>query len=260
MQTPYTQLNKKLKNEIADLKKQIRKQKNLLEFAGGGGIGGNPEGSGIDPAYNPADPNKGYVAGLAVGAGANADAIIANPAIIQQTAITKAAQLAGVQLGAFNFSGVPTKPHFSSNIGSGLGFGVDNAAFERAKEIVNRYAPNEANPYQNLDSQELGYLAWSLLNKANAVQGTETLRNTLRQWGLDSEDLGTYQIPQQQQQMYGQPDAYSTQEPGVAFARKIQKMEKKSENKDLEQSEQNFGRKVNNIVKSKISRNTQKNK
>ena len=245
MHSAYTQINNKLKNEIADLKRQIKKQKTLLEFAGGG-VSPNPEGSGTDPNFNVSDPNKGYIAGLATGAGANPSAIIANPTIILQTALERNAELSGVQLGAFNFSGVPTKPHFSANIGTGMGFGVSDSSFDKVRELVNRYVPNETNRYQNLDNRELGYLAWNLVNKANAVKYTDNLRTTLQQWGLDSEDLNTYLVPPPPQPTYG-TDYYSTQDPGFAFARKIQQMQNKSENDQIDQSGKNVGRKVNNI-------------
>jgi hypothetical protein len=180
---------------------------------------------------------------LATGAGANPSAIIANPTIILQTALEKNAELSGVQLGAFTFAGTPTKPHFSSNIGTGMGFGVSDNSFDKVRELVNRYVPDQSNKYQDLDPQELGYLAWSLVNKANAIKHTDNLRATLQQWGLDSEDLNTYQVPPQPQFT----DYYSTQDPGFAFARKIQQMQNKSENEQIDQSDKNIGRKVNNI-------------
>ena len=242
MHSAYTQINNKLKNEIADLKRQIKRQKTLLEFAGGG-VSPNPDGSGTDPNFNINNPNKGFIAGLATGAGANPSAIIANPTVIAQTALERNAELSGVQLGAFTFAGTPTKPHFSSNIGTGMGFGVSDSSFDKVRELVNRYVPDESNKYQNLDQQELGYLAWSLVNKANAVKHTDNLRATLQQWGLDSEDLNTYQVPPQPQFT----DYYSTQDPGFAFARKIQQMQNKSQNDEIDQSGKNVGRKVNNI-------------
>lgn len=246
MQSAYTQINNKLKNEIADLKRQIKRQKTLLEFAGGGGVNPSPEGSGTDPNFNINDPNKGYIAGLATGAGANPSAIIANPTVILQTALERNAELSGVQLGAFNFSGVPIKPHFSANIGTGMGFGVSDSSFDKVRELVNRYVPDESNKYQNLDNKELGYLAWNLVNKANAIKHTDNLRTTLQQWGLDSEDLNTYLVPPPPQPNFG-TDYYSTQDPGFAFARKVQQMQNKSENDQIDQSGKNVGRKVNNI-------------
>jgi hypothetical protein len=234
MITSYKDLNKKLKQDIVELKQQILRQKNLLESSGGGmGVGGG----GIDPTYNGEVPsylqNKGYISGLA---GGNSDAVVANPSIIDKTAKT----LAGVQLGAFTYDKTPQKPLAANNIGLGMGLGFDDNSFANTRNFVNKYSLTyRTDPYQQIDSQELGYLSWKAVNDAVAMRDSENLKNTLYKWGLYSAtDNGSYpDLPQE--------DEYSVFDPATAFAKKLKKQEESAE----DQAGMIKGRKVNKILK-----------
>lgn len=238
MKNLYRQLNEKLESEIIELKKQIRKQKQLLESAGAGVEGG----SGIDPTFNPTQPasaqNKGYVTGLA---GGDSDAIVANPIVVSKTA----SEISKKQFGAFTFDQKPQKPLLSNNIGLGMGLGFGDMEFAATRDFVNKYSPNHRlDNIEELDPQELGYISWKAVNDAVAMRDSQNLKNILQQWGLYStEDNGSYPVPQEQ-------DIYVTQDPGVAFARKLKRQQDIEENYELQYSEQNTGRKVNKILKS----------
>jgi DNA-binding protein YbaB len=211
----YEQLNKKLESEILELQEQIKNYQELNEVSGGGV---SVDGSGLDPAFNGQvgawAQNRGFISGIQ---GGNSDAVIANPSIINKTA----AELAGVQLGAFTFDQKPQKPILSNNIGLGMGLGYGDVEFSATRDFVNKYSQNyRMDPYQNLDPQELGYLSWKAVNDAVAIRDSQNLKSILNQWGLFSDvDNGSYPEPIQTLPQ----DTYTTQDPATAFAKKIKK-------------------------------------
>jgi hypothetical protein len=239
----YEQLNKKLESEILELQEEIKNYQELNEVSAGNGI--VVDGSGLDPAFNGQvgawQQNRGFISGIQ---GGNSDAVIANPSTISKTA----AELAGVQLGAFTFDQKPQKPIFSNNIGLGMGLGYGDSEFAATRDFVNKYSQNyRTDPYQNLDPQELGYLSWKAVNDAVAIRDSQNLKSILNQWGLYSDyDNGSY--PEPPPQILPQ-DTYTTQDPATGFAKKIKKEQEQTEESTT--SKVNKGKVVNKILNSK---------
>lgn len=184
MEISYKILAEELYEEIISLQNQIDEKLTLLEAP-------TPPpkptpGPDADPYAidnpNTVPPNNGYIAGIA---GVNADAVIANPTVIAQNSelATKVGIRPTVSPTQINY-GTQVKPHYTDNIGLGLGIGMPQDHFEASKEFVSKYGKNISILTQKNDPQQTSYISWKNMNNAVSNYRDQAIKTQLNNWGL----------------------------------------------------------------------------
>jgi hypothetical protein len=165
-------LAEELEKDIVKLAKEVNFRKQLLEKAP------NPSPGKIDYTadYNPVQPNIGAVAGLGVGAAANPSAVVLNPNVL---AAAKGRILADADPRVVKY-----QPYTANNIGSMMGFGLDDASFNRAKEFVGQYGDNNGGVAEKDDPEETVALDWKRLNNAVSNYNSQRVKEKLIQNNL----------------------------------------------------------------------------
>ena len=209
-ESSYKILSEELEIEIFKLKKLIEQKQELLE--GGGGVFTPSEKTQTASSGKVPVPNSGGIAGTFsyndIGGGSDAMSWNSGAAASALKGQGKPGIVPGTDIRV-----VPNKPHYTNNIGSGMGFGVDDATFARARDFIAQYSdsiPETDDPEQDVK------IGWKNLNQAVSNYVSQNLKQSLAQAGLFAGQDMT--APYQQ----GLPDAYSRYVPDLAFNKKLQ--------------------------------------
>lgn len=165
----FQMLSEELEQEVSNLVKEVKIRKQLLEKAPGPTVGDE----GIPPY--PSNPNvvptnAGYIAGTY---GVNADTIVQNPNVL--------ASVKGVITRDADRRVARYKPYYSDNLATMMGFGIDQASFQRAKEFINMYSQDEADgsvPEKD-DPEQSTALDWKKLNRAVSNYNSQRVKDEL---------------------------------------------------------------------------------
>ena len=132
-ESSYKILSEELEIEIFKLKKLIEQKQELLE--GGGGSFLPSEKTQTASSGKVPIPNSGGLAGTFSynDIGGASDAMSWNSGAAASA--LKGQGKPGIVPGT-DIRVVPNKPHYTNNIGSGMGFGVDDATFARARDFI----------------------------------------------------------------------------------------------------------------------------
>jgi hypothetical protein len=209
-ESSYKILSEELEIEIFKLKKLIEQKQELLE--GGGEFIFRSEKTQTTSSGKTPVPNTGGVAGTFsyddIGGGSDAMSWNSGAAASALKGQGKPGIVPGTDIRV-----VPNKPHYTHNIGAGMGFGVDDATFARARDFIAQYSdsiPETDDPEQDVK------IGWKNLNQAVSNYVSQNLKQSLAQAGLFAGQDMT--APYQQ----GLPDAYSRYVPDLAFNKKLQ--------------------------------------
>jgi hypothetical protein len=209
-ESSYKILSEELEIEIFKLKKLIEQKQELLE--GGGEFIFRSEKTQTTSSGKTPVPNTGGVAGTFsyddIGGGSDAMSWNSGAAASALKGQGKPGIVPGTDIRV-----VPNKPHYTNNIGAGMGFGVDDATFARARDFIAQYSdsiPETDDPEQDVK------IGWKNLNQAVSNYVSQNLKQSLAQAGLFAGQDMT--APYQQ----GLPDAYSRYVPDLAFNKKLQ--------------------------------------
>lgn len=209
-ESSYKILSEELEIEIFKLKKLIEQKQELLE--GGGEFIFRSEKTQTTSSGKTPVPNSGGVAGTFsyddIGGGSDAMSWNSGAAASALKGQGKPGIVPGTDIRV-----VPNKPHYTNNIGAGMGFGVDDATFARARDFIAQYSdsiPETDDPEQDVK------IGWKNLNQAVSNYVSQNLKQSLAQAGLFAGQDMT--APYQQ----GLPDAYSRYVPDLAFNKKLQ--------------------------------------
>ena len=209
-ESSYKILSEELEIEIFKLKKLIEQKQELLE-GGGESIFRSEKTQTTSSGKTPV-PNSGGVAGTFSynDIGGASDAMSWNSGAAASA--LKGQGKPGIVPGT-DIRVVPNKPHYTNNIGSGMGFGVDDATFARARDFIAQYSDNIP---ETDDPEQDVKIGWKNLNQAVSNYVSQNLKQSLAQAGLFAGQDMT--APYQQ----GLPDAYSRYVPDLAFNKKLQ--------------------------------------
>lgn len=174
----YQILSEELEKEVLNLSKELKIKKQLMEAS--------PPPGQIDfgkidyvTAYDAEDINTGGIAGLAVADAANPLAVVLNPNVL---AAAKGKILPDADKRA---SLTKFRPLTSNNLATMMGFGVDNATFQRAKDFIRMYHPDHNNTVAEKDDPEQEIAVdWKELNRAVSHFNSLNVKNVLSQNGL----------------------------------------------------------------------------
>jgi hypothetical protein len=210
-ESSYKILSEELEIEIFKLKKLIEQKQELLEEVVGGLIEPAEKTQTTSSGKVPV-PNTGGVAGtysyLDIGGASDAMSWNSGAAASALKSQGKPGIVPGTDIRV-----VPNKPHYTNNIGSGMGFGVDDGTFARARNFIAQYSdsiPETDDPEQDVK------IGWKNLNQAVSNYVSQNLKQSLAQAGLFAgQDMAA---PYQQ----GLPDAYSRYVPDLALNKKLQ--------------------------------------
>jgi|LakMenEpi03Aug12_release.lakeMendotaPanAssembly.Ray.scaffolds.fasta_scaffold116886_5 hypothetical protein len=210
-ESSYKILSEELEIEIFKLKKLIEQKQELLEEVVGGLIEPAEKTQTTSSGKVPV-PNTGGVAGtysyLDIGGASDAMSWNSGAAASALKGQGKPGIVPGTDIRV-----VPNKPHYTNNIGSGMGFGVDDGTFARARNFIAQYSdsiPETDDPEQDVK------IGWKNLNQAVSNYVSQNLKQSLAQAGLFAgQDMAA---PYQQ----GLPDAYSRYVPDLALNKKLQ--------------------------------------
>jgi hypothetical protein len=208
-ESPYKLLAEELEVEVFKLKKLLEQKQELLE--GGGGVFTPTEKTQTATSGKVPVPNAGGVAGTYSYSdiGGGSDAMSWNKGIVAAT--LKGQGKPGMIPGT-DTKVVPYKPHYSNNLGVGMGFGLDDATFERAKQFIGQYSgmvPEKDDPEQDVE------IGWKNLNKAASNYVAQDLKQRLSKLGLFNNQDMTANFQN------ALPDQYSLQTPDVVFGKKL---------------------------------------
>jgi hypothetical protein len=209
-ESSYKILSEELEVEIFKLKKLIEQKQELLE--GGGGVFTPTEKTQTASSGKVPVPNSGGVAGTFSYSdiGGASDAMSWNSGAA--ASVLKGQGKPGIVPGT-DIRVVPNKPHYTNNIGAGMGFGVDDATFARARDFISQYSDNIP---ETDDPEQDVKIGWKNLNQAVSNYVSQNLKQSLAQAGLFAGQDMT--APYQQ----GLPDVYSRYVPDLAFNKKLQ--------------------------------------
>jgi hypothetical protein len=210
-ESSYKILSEELEIEIFKLKKLIEQKQELLEEVLDGFFEPTEKTQTTSSGKVPV-PNTGGVAGtfsyLDIGGASDAMSWNSGAAASALKGQGKPGIVTGTDIRV-----VPNKPHYTNNIGAGMGFGVDDATFARARDFIAQYSdsiPETDDPEQDVK------IGWKNLNQAVSNYVSQNLKQSLAQAGLFAgQDMAaTYQ--------QGLPDAYSRYVPDLALNKKLQ--------------------------------------
>lgn len=160
-------LSEELEQEVSNLVKEVRVRKQLLEKApdatpGSESLPPYPSNPNVVPA------NAGFIAGTY---GVNADTIVQNPNVF--------AAVKG-QLNPYSDPRVTKyKPYYSDNLATMMGFGIDSATFQKAKEFINMYSPDGQTDFETDDPEESPAIKWQNLNRAVSNFNSQRTKDVL---------------------------------------------------------------------------------
>jgi hypothetical protein len=242
MQSSYKLLAEELYKEIAILQNKIDEKLVLFE-APTPPPKPTPTPGGDPFAYdnpNTVPPNNGYVAGLA---GVNADMIVANPSVIAQNADI-ADQPTVIGQKQFSIS-TPVKPHYTDNIGLGMGIGLPQDHFDASRDFLGKYGENISVLTQQNDPDEKAYISWKNMNNAVSNYRNQMLKSNLNNWGLYGDMDFTKNFPS------GLSDRYNVNVSDLSMRRKLKTTENDIAGTPVKARGGVVNKKISNITKNK---------
>lgn len=242
MEISYKILAEELYEEIISLQNQIDEKLTLLEGTGIDPPKPTPGPDGDPYAINNPDSvpdNDGYVAGLG---GVNADTIVANPVII---ALNSKADIKPTQIQTQISPKAPIKPHYSDNIGLGMGIGMPQDHFEASKEFLSKYGKNISIITQQNDPEEKTYISWKNMNNAVANYRDQAIKTQLNNWGLYGDMDFTQNYPT------ALSDRYNVNVADLAMRKKLKTTENSIAGTPPKAKGGAVNKKVSNISKNK---------
>lgn len=165
----FQMLSEELEQEVSNLVKEVKIRRQLLEKAPGATPGAEslppfPSNPNVVPA------NAGFIAGTY---GVNADTVVQNPNVL--------AAVKGVVTRDADRRVARYKPYYSDNLATMMGFGIDSASFQKAKEFISMYSPDEmeGTVAEKDDPEESTALDWKKLNRAVSNYNSQRVKDEL---------------------------------------------------------------------------------
>lgn len=176
-------LAENLSDEIKNLKREISFKKFLLEYSGIPNVDGMVDEYATTQAG--ALSNTGKIAGLGVGAAANASAIVANPRVVVQSLSLKGAEPFVISEPNIQ-GGIRTGKPIVQNLGFGMGLGYDQQTFNNTLNFIRQYSTVDSamSDAETDDPEQSTYINWKTMNSAVHNYQSQRIKDQLARAGM----------------------------------------------------------------------------